>query len=224
MNTMSAHTVLVVAAHPDDELLGVAGTLCKHRDAGDAIAILILANGEDSRDSGADGEKRLGQAHAVAQALGAALHLADFPDNQFDSVPLLKITKEVESVVAEVRPTIVYTHHSHDLNVDHRLACQAVMTACRPMPGASVKSIFSFETLSATEWQIKDSRQFSPNRYVDISSYLEEKKKLLKLYDGEMREYPHPRSYRGVELLARYRGLEVGVECAEAFEAVRMIV
>lgn len=224
MNTTMKNTVLVVAAHPDDELLGVAGTLCKHRDAGDSIAILILANGEDSRESGADGEKRFEQAHRVAKELDATLYLENFPDNQLDSVPLLKIAKSIEVVIVKVQPTIVYTHYSHDLNVDHRLACQAVMAACRPMPGASVKSIFSFETLSATEWQVKDFRQFSPNHYVDISNYLEEKKKLLKHYDNEMRAYPHPRSYRGVEILSQYRGLEVGVVSAESFETVRTIV
>ncbi len=215
--------VLVVAAHPDDELLGVAGTLCKHRDVGDSIFILILANGEDSRDSGADAEKRFGEAKAVAKDLGATLYLENLPDNQFDSVPLLKIAKAVETIVAKVKPDIIYTHYAHDLNVDHRLANQAVLTACRPIPGSSVKKILSFETLSATEWQVKDHRQFAPDYYSDISKYLEEKKRIIKHYDKEMRAYPHPRSYEGVEILAKYRGLEVGLKAAEAFKVVRII-
>lgn len=221
---MAKNVVLVVVAHPDDELLGVAGTLCKHRAAGEKVNILILANGEDSRDVGANSKRRLKQAHMVAKDLGATLYLEDFPDNQFDAVPLLKIAKSVEKIIDKVHPTIVYTHYSHDLNVDHRLACQAVMTACRPMPGTSVKSIFSFETLSTTEWQVKDSRQFCPNHYVDISEYLNAKKKLLRRYDNEMRDYPHPRSYSGVDILSWYRGLEVGVVSAEAFETIRTIV
>jgi LmbE family N-acetylglucosaminyl deacetylase len=215
--------VLVVAAHPDDELLGVAGTLCRHKEKGDDLSILILANGEDSRDSGADAKKRLAQAGEAAKDLGATLYLENLPDNQFDSVPLLKIAKLVEVVVAEVKPDTVYTHYAHDLNIDHRLTCQAVLTACRPMPGCSVKTIFSFETLSATEWQIKDSRQFSPNYYVDITKNLEEKKRLLKYYNDEMRSYPHPRSYEGIDILAKYRGLEVGLKAAEAFVVVRAI-
>lgn len=215
--------VLVVAAHPDDELLGVAGTLCRHRDAGDTIAILILANGEDSRDTGVDVSKRLSQARMVASTLGAKLFLEDFPDNQFDTVSLLSLAKAVEKVLTKIQPTIIYTHYAHDLNVDHRLACQATITAARPMPGSSVEKILSFETLSATEWQIKDFRQFSPNYYVDITKYIKEKQGLLKFYKDEMRAYPHPRSYKGVEIIARYRGLEVGLEAAEAFLIVRSV-
>ena len=151
------------------------------------------------------------------------MFLENFPDNQFDSVPLLKIAKCVEGVIAKVKPTIIYTHYAHDLNVDHRLACQATITACRPMPGAPTRKIFSFETLSATEWQIKDFRQFAPNHYVDISKYLKQKQSLLKIYNDEMRPYPHPRSYEGIEILAKYRGLEVGLKAAEAFVIVRSI-
>ncbi|MEK7194237.1 MAG: PIG-L family deacetylase [Patescibacteria group bacterium] len=215
--------VLVVVAHPDDELLGLAGTLCKHRDAGDNVSILILANGEDSRDTGANAKKRLGQAGRVAKKLKAKLYLENLPDNQFDSVPLLKIAKLVEKVIFKVKPSIVYTHHPQDLNIDHQKACEAVMTACRPMPGVHVRKIFGFETLSSTEWQIKDFRQFAPNHYVDIHKYLKEKRSLLKHYHDEMRNYPHSRSYEGVEILAKYRGLEVGLKSAEAFEVLRSI-
>lgn len=220
---MKKSRVLVVAAHPDDELLGLGGTLCRHRDKGDAVAILILGNGEDARDVGANPAKRFRQAGRVAKRLKAKLYLENLPDNQFDAVPLLKIAKMVEKAVFKVRPDIVYTHHPQDLNIDHQKTCEAVMTACRPLPGMQVRKILGFETLSSTEWQIKNFRQFAPNYYVDIHKYLKEKQTLLKHYQGEMRPYPHPRSYEGVAILAKYRGLEVGLKSAEAFEVLRIL-
>ena len=217
------NNVLVVAAHPDDELLGLGGTLCKHRNDGDAITILILANGEDSRDQGADPQKRLAQAQQVAEKLGAKLHLFDLPDNQFDTIALLTITKQVENKVAACQPNIVYTHHADDLNVDHRKTFEAVLTACRPQPGSSVKKILSFETLSSTEWQAKNQQLFKPNYYIDITDTLKEKQELLSIYHDELREHPHPRSLEGVAILAHYRGIEVGVHAAEAFTLIRQI-
>jgi len=223
MKTKDKNKILVVVAHPDDELLGLAGTLCKHRDRGDDIHILILANGEDSRAGVVDSKKRFNQAKNVANALKAKLYLEDLPDNQLDSLPLLSIVKIIEKIVLSVNPEIIYTHHAHDLNIDHRLVCEAVLTACRPVSGSTIKQILCFETLSSTEWQIKDFRQFSPNYYVDVSNYLEEKKKLLKNYDDEMRPFPYPRSYEGVEILAKYRGMEIGVGAAEAFNIIRIL-
>lgn len=216
--------ILVVAAHPDDEVLGAGGTLCIHRDAGDSIFILFLANGEDAREKISDPKKRFGQAQAVAAQLKASLYLENFPDNQFDTVPLISLAKSIEKVIAEVQPDIVYTHNIDDLNVDHRLTCEAVLTASRPQPDFCVSEIISFEVLSSTEWQVKDYRQYKPNYYVDISSHIEEKKSLMNHYAHELRDYPHPRSLEGIETLAKYRGMEVGISSAEAFCIVRKIV
>ena len=216
--------ILVVVAHPDDELLGVAGTLCRHRDAHDKISILILANGEDSRGSEmVDAGKRFTQAKKVASLLKAKLYLENFPDNAFNIISLLEITKKVEKVLFEVKPDIIYTHHSGDLNIDHRITSEAVLTAARPILSKKIEAILAFETLSSTEWQVKDYRQFAPNYYVDISKYLNEKKKLLSIYKDELRKYPHSRSLEGVEILAKYRGMEAGIKAAEAFEVIRMI-
>lgn len=215
--------ILVVVAHPDDEVLGVGGTLCAHRDRGDSISILILANGEDSRGPVSDPEKRFDQARGVAEKLKAKLFLENFPDNKFDTVSLLSLAQVIEKVAAEVGPDVVYTHHIDDLNIDHRLVCQAVLTACRPQPGFSVSEILSFEILSCTEWQIKDHRIFKPNYYIDISKHIEEKKSLMSFYADELRDYPHPRSLIGIEVLAKYRGLEVGLGAAEAFYIIRKI-
>ena len=221
---MRKNSILVVAAHPDDEVLGLAGTLCAHRDAGDQINILILANGEDSRGKAvADAPKRLAQARAVADKLKATVTMKDLPDNAFDSVPLLEIAHVVEDMVNKTQPTLVYTHHPYDLNVDHRLACQAVLTACRPQPGHPVEKILAFETLSSTEWQIKDHQQFRPVRYHNIEKYLNEKIDIIKIYKDELRQYPHSRSVEGIKILAQYRGLEAGLKAAEAFEVLRAI-
>lgn len=215
---------MVVAAHPDDEVLGVGGTLLKHKAAGDKISVLILANGEDSRDNGADAKKRLEKAKEAARRFGAELFFKNFPDNAFDSVPLLKIAKAVEKIVGTVKPAVVYTHHFGDLNVDHRIAFQAVLTACRPQPGFPVKKILAFETLSSTEWQSKnESDIFKPTFYNNISNFLEEKIKILKIYKNEIREFPHPRSLEGVRTLAAFRGMEAGMKAAEAFEVIRII-
>lgn len=215
--------ILVVAAHPDDELLGVGGTLVKHRNALDELTILILANGEDSRGTSTGVERRLRQARDVASKLNATLVLEDLPDNQFDTVPLLTVAKIIERVISHAKPEIIYTHYHNDLNIDHRIACQAVLTACRPQPNSSVEQILTFETPSSTEWQIKDYEPFSPNHYVDISAELEKKKELLELYAPELRAFPHPRSMQAIAALATYRGIEVGLAAAEAFRIVRSI-
>jgi len=215
----------VVAAHPDDEILGVGGTILKHVKNGDQVSILVLGDGESSREAKVDIEKRENQAKRVIQALGAKeMILKKLPDNQFDSLPLLEIIKEVEAVIRQVKPEIIYTHCPTDLNVDHRLTFQAVLTACRPQPGFGVKKILAFETLSSTEWQIKDqSHLFLPTEYHDIAEFIDQKVEILKIYQDELRDYPHPRSVEGVKILAQYRGIEVGYHYAEAFQIIRSL-
>jgi LmbE family N-acetylglucosaminyl deacetylase len=216
--------ILVVVAHPDDEILGLAGTLCQHRDSGEEIAILILSRGEASRGQKiSDEKKRISQAKLVAKKMRAKLLLKNLPDNAFDSIPLLKIVKIIEKVIVQEKPDVVYTHFSEDLNIDHKLAFQAVITAVRPLAKSFVKKVYLFETLSSTEWQISGTKKFSPNHYVDISKYLSEKKEMLTIYKDELRAYPHPRSLKGAETLAYYRGMESGFEAAEAFEIIREI-
>jgi LmbE family N-acetylglucosaminyl deacetylase len=217
--------IMVIAAHPDDELLGVAGTLLKHKERGDDVSILILGDGEISRDENPQVEKRESNAQKMGQKLGVKnLFLEKFLDNQFDSSPLLDIVKVVGKHVDQVKPTIIYTHHPYDLNVDHRLTAQAVLCHCRPMPGLSVKKIATFETVSTTEWQVKRGETaFCPNEYQNITKYIDGKIELLKIYDDEMRPYPHPRSFEGIRVLAQMRGIEVGYEYAEAFEIIRVL-
>jgi len=216
--------VLVVAAHPDDELLGCAGTIARHAAAGDRVHILIAAEGATSRADGGQEEVLVLQqaARLAAEILGAeAPRFAGFPDNRMDRIPILDITKAVEAVVEEVGPAVIYTHHGGDLNRDHRMLHEAVVTACRPLPGRPFRKLLTFETLSSTEWASEAvGIAFRPRRYVDISATLEDKLRALACYESEMRPFPHPRSAEAVTALAALRGSQVGLVAAEAFDVI----
>ncbi|OFX08809.1 MAG: GlcNAc-PI de-N-acetylase [Alphaproteobacteria bacterium RIFOXYD12_FULL_60_8] len=219
-------TVLAVVAHPDDEVLGCGGTLARHAAEGADVYILILAEGATSRDVDRNAQKRAKEldvlrtaAKSAAKAIGAhPPNLAGLPDNRMDSLCLLDVIKCVEDTMAKVAPDVIYTHHGGDLNIDHRMTHEAVLTAARPLPGSCVKAIYAFETLSSTEWSGKD---FRPTRFVDISEHMAAKNAALACYTSEMRPFPHPRSLEAVEALARLRGASSGVTAAEAFEVVR---
>jgi LmbE family N-acetylglucosaminyl deacetylase len=228
-----SETVLVIAAHPDDEVLGCGATIAWHANRGDRAHIVILAEGVTSRSpkresrSNTKALSRLaGCARRAARVLGAeSVTLEQFPDNRLDSVDLLDLIKVVEQYVAKLRPRTVYTHHGGDLNVDHRRVHEAVATACRPLPGAPVRRLLLFEVSSSTEWQLPGSRgPFVPGAFVDVSATLGQKLKALQCYAPEMRQFPHPRSARAVEHLARWRGASVGVDAAEAFVVGREII
>jgi LmbE family N-acetylglucosaminyl deacetylase len=222
-----SRSILVVAAHPDDELLGCGGTLVRHAKDGDRVHILIMATGATSRDSGDEaGIAALEKAAAAAASrIGAEPpRFAGFPDNAMDSVELLRIVKAVEEVVDEISPHIVYTHHGGDLNIDHVLTHRAVLTACRPLPDASIEAVYAFETLSSSEWGSADiDPPFRPQHYVDIADTLPAKLVALGAYASEMRPFPHPRSDQAVEALARVRGSEAGVAAAEAFSVLLQV-
>ncbi|NQT06213.1 MAG: PIG-L family deacetylase [Candidatus Omnitrophica bacterium] len=221
--------ILVVAAHPDDEILGCGGTLARLIKEGFNAATLILGEGITSRDTKRrkkarmDDIKRLqNEAHKANDAIGVKkLFIYQFPDNRFDKTPLLDIIKVIEKVKDKINPSIIYTHHWNDLNVDHRIVFKAVLTACRPMRGEETKEIYSFETPSATEWNYPN--RFNPNVFIDISETIDRKIKALKIYKTEYRNFPHPRSDKSVRNLAKLRGSVVGLSHAEAFECVRVI-
>ena len=223
-------TTLVVAAHPDDEALGAGGTVAKWSDAGVIAHVAFLADGTGARtvadqDAEAVLAARRTAADRALKGLGVTdVHYDDLPDNALDSLPLLEVTQRVEALIDRYQPQTVLTHHAGDLNVDHRIVHQAVMTACRPQAGHPVHRILCFEVASSTEWQPPGSgAPFSPNVFVDISATLEQKLDALRAYSMEMRDWPHPRSLQGVEHLARWRGATVGVEAAEAFVLARGI-
>ncbi|HUP32681.1 MAG TPA: PIG-L deacetylase family protein [Gaiellaceae bacterium] len=219
-------SVLAVVAHPDDEILGCGGTLALHAERGDSVTVLILGEGMRSRDEYA--AESVDELHAAARAAASELGIDDvrleqLPDNAFDSVPLLDVVKLVESTGRSVEPAVVYTHHPGDLNVDHGITTQAVLTAFRPLPGTPARTLLAFETLSSSEWNYAPGApRFRPQWYVDIGGVLERKIRALEAYRTEIRDYPHPRSSRGLEIASRRVGMDVGLEHAEAFEVLRV--
>jgi len=218
--------VLIIAAHPDDEVLGCGGTIVKHVLGGDHVSIVFMTNGESSRDNILldNITSRSKDCKEAIEVLGIkSVMNFDFPDNMMDQVPLLEVTKSIESAIDRFKPSVVYTHFSEDLNVDHRITHQAVMTACRPQSWSPVKSIFCFEVLSATEWNSHTKSKFNPNKFVDVSDVWPTKLLALEKYSKEMRVFPHSRSIETVEALSIYRGATVGLKKAEAFQIERIV-
>ena len=224
---------LVIAAHPDDEVLGCGGTVAMLAASGWAVHSLIMAEGATSRNGGRDPAARKSELAELANcAADAAAHLGaqrpwllDFPDNRMDGVDLLDVVKSIEEAIARISPKRIFTHSSCDVNIDHRVVHDAVIAATRPQPHHYRGDLFFFETVSSSEWRPPTSmRPFMPTIFSDISAYLPAKLAALRAYAPEMREYPHARSLEGVEYLARSRGASVGVRAAEAFESGRQFI
>jgi LmbE family N-acetylglucosaminyl deacetylase len=221
--------ILIIAAHPDDEVLGCFGTVAKFIKEGYEAYTLILGEGKTSRDEKRVVENKKDELNILNNEIKKAndiigikkVFVESFPDNRFDSVDLLDIVKTVSKVKDEIKPDIIFTHYEHDLNIDHQITYKAVVTATRPMQDECVKDIYSFEILSSTEWNYPIS--FSPDIYYDISNTLDLKIKAMKEYISELCEYPHPRSLEGIELNAKYQGMRVGKKAVEAFKCVRNI-
>lgn len=211
-----------VFAHADDEVLAAGGTLAKHAQAGDRVAVYVLADGVTSRGAG-DIDGRLAMFDAACGALGVEHSAAaGWPDQRLDTVPLLEIARWITVALERFQPEIVYTHHRGDLNRDHQICAEAVLIATRPQPGMSVKRVYAGEVLSSTEWAFDGS--FVPNLFVDISGEpLGLKTAALACYESELRSSPHPRSEGIVHTLARLRGSMIGVNHAEAFHVLREI-
>lgn len=233
--------VLVIAAHPDDEILGMGGTIRKYVKDGHKVKIVIMATGifarrsekyhnstryEMNEISKQTMEKELADlrkdAIKASRMLGVSdVEFVNFPDNEMDTVSNLQITKKIESAIQQFNPEIVYTHSKHDVNVDHRILYAATITATRPMPRCKVKQVISFEIPSSTEWGFPSS--FSPNIFVDINKELPTKIKALLAYKNEIREFPHPRSAEAIKIIAKRWGTVCGFHAAEAFCLVRKL-
>ena len=218
--------VLVVAAHTDDEALGCGGTIARHVAEGDTVYGVFMADGVTSW-IGADELDLLGR-NATAENARAILGIREniylnLPDNQMDSVPFINVVQKLEPIIKKLQPNIVYTHHHGDLNIDHRVTHQAVMTACRPTPCSSVRDINAFEVMSSTDWAGHGQEPFIPDVFVDISCTWEVKRSALEAYAQEMRQPPHSRSIEHLDFLSRHRGASVGRDRAEAFILVRSL-
>lgn len=222
--------VLVVAAHPDDELLGVGGTIRKLANQGIECRAVIIGEGITSRadkrsEADFDELKELQKdARLAANRVGyISIDFCELPDNRLDSMDLLDVIKVVTKYIEMYHPDTIFTHHHGDLNIDHRIVCEAVLTACRPVGDYYVERIYSYETASSTEWNYTYGEPFNPTVYFDVTDTVEAKIEGMACYRSESAEYPHPRSAKALRALASYRGSNVGVEMAEAFISLREI-
>ncbi|HPN32250.1 MAG TPA: PIG-L family deacetylase [bacterium] len=223
--------ILVIAAHPDDEILGCGGTLALHCINGDDTRVLILSDVCTSREENEAlaFEKRNAmntQIESATEIIGIKkIYRENLIDNRFDKLELLDIVKSIEKYKNEFMPDIIYTHFSDDLNIDHRMTFEAVLTAYRAEPGKSSPDIYSFFIPSSTEWGNGRQQQiFNPNYFVDISKVIDNKIEAMKCYKSELKPYPHTRSLEAVKIWANIWGISVGVEYAEPFVLIRKVV
>ena len=229
---MKYNRILIVAAHPDDEVLFCGGTVRKLTKQGHEVNLIIATNGMESRknilknDEIIKGQSILKKSTKLsAKILGIKnIEYCNFPDQYLDTIPIIEITQKIEQLIFKFKPNIIFTHHGGDLNLDHRLLHQAVLTATRPLPHSIVNKIYVGETLSSTEFTSQHTtKPFLPDTFFDIEETLSSKIKALKAYKIEMRNFPHSRSYKAVEHLAKLRGSMVGLRAAEAFITLRNI-
>jgi len=223
---MNKKNILVVASHPDDEILGCGRSIDKYSNLGYKIYILILGSGIDSRylKKNTLKDKKILNIQCIKanKTLGVKnVFFENLSDNSFDNYNLLTIVKIIESYVKKIKPIIVFTHNKHDLNIDHRITFESTLTACRPLNESSVKRLLCFEIASSTEWAFGSfSNGFKPNFFIDIEKNIQNKIKSLKFYKNELRKYPHPRSLKNVKNISMIRGASVGLKNAEAFECI----
>jgi LmbE family N-acetylglucosaminyl deacetylase len=232
LESLKNKKIMIVVAHPDDELLGLGATLHKLiKEFHVKTHVVILGEGITSRSKQRDikvWQKELiihrENINKAQAAVGYhSLSIYDFPDNRFDSIPLLDIIKVIESEKEKFQPEIIFTHHGGDVNIDHQRTFEAVITSCRPVKEEKVKAIITFETPSGTEWRSPtDPRHFLPNIFISVTEKdLDAKIKGMESYEFERREYPHPRSPKALKIQAQRWGIVVGVDFAEAFCLIR---
>jgi len=220
--------VLVLAAHPDDEVLGCGGTMARLAAEGCRVSVAILGQGAAARfapgspAAAAEVEALQERSRQAARILGAAeVRHFGLPDNRFDSLVLLDVVRLLEALGDELMPEVVYAQHGGDLNVDHAVTFRAALTAFRPLPGSAVQALYAYEVASSTEWAFAQfDPAFRPDTFVNVTGFLDLKLKALAAYEGEMRAFPHPRSERAVRAQAELRGAAVGVPAAEALATV----
>lgn len=225
--------ILVIAAHPDDEILGCGASIALWVKKNYEVHVVIAAEGLTSRDASSKQTQKseITELHQTALAANQLLGVKDvsfynFPDNRMDSVDRLDVIKQIEQKINSFNPDEIYTHHPFDLNVDHRRLSEAVTTATRPLPGQKIKKVCFFEVVSSTGWVFNGAtaQQFSPNIFIDVSPFMDLKIKALGIYKSEMRDFPHARSIEAVKALAAYRGSTAGYQSAEAFMLGRELI
>jgi LmbE family N-acetylglucosaminyl deacetylase len=217
--------ILVIAAHPDDEILGMAGTIARHVKAGDTVTVLWVTDGSSTQYPGRPdlARQKDRESEEALKVLGVQAWIrGGLPDMRLDTVPHIEVNGVVQGAVERSRPDVVYCVHP-DVNQDHRAVFNATAVATRPRPGSSVRAVLTYATTSAIEWTPPTEATFSPTWYVDISDELDLKLKSMSCYVTELRPWPHPRSLRAITAIAEACGSAAGVACAEPFSLVRLI-
>lgn len=226
--------ILVIVAHPDDELLGLGATMFKLINSYScAVRVVILGEGitsrSDSRDAGnwqLELKIHRENIESARKKIGyESVGIYDFPDNRFDTVALLDLIKVIEKEKQGFNPEVIFTHHGGDVNIDHQRTFEAVVTSTRPLEEEKVNAIISFETPSGTEWRAStDPKHFIPNLFIEVEEDgLQAKIEGMENYEFEKREFPHPRSPEALRIQAQRWGVVVGKKYAEAFSVVRII-
>lgn len=220
--------VLVIAPHPDDEVLGCGGTIKKHSQKGHKVFLCVVTKPYLPDWSEEYIKNREKEIRAANKVLGIKKSFfLDLPTVKLDTIPQKQLNDLLKDCIEEVKPEILYIPHAGDLNKDHRLVFESSLVAARPRPGSSLKKLLSYEVLSETEWGRQRARElreiFLPNIHIDITDTLEAKLKAMECYQSELKDYPHPRSLEAIKILAQKRGTEAGLKAAEAFMHVRQV-
>lgn len=227
----SKDKILIIAAHPDDEVIGCGGTILKAKALGSKVSVIFLGEGVSTRFPNHElGAKSLKAKKIRENESKKCLKILGIKDykfgsllcTSFDDYPLLKIVRIIESKINDFKPSIIFTHNENEINIDHTITHKAVEIACRYLKGDYLKSIYSFEVICSANLRFKN--KFYPNVYVNIKKYWKKKIFAFKAYKTEIRKYPHPRSIRGLEILAKYRGLQSNQEYSEAFKLEKSFV
>lgn len=217
--------VLIIAAHPDDEVLGPGATAARLRAEGADLHVAIVTEGSSTQYPGRPDlieAKKVAARNALEALGGGTLHFGDLPDMKLDTLPLVVVNAFLEGVVRTVRPDVVFTHHAADLNRDHRIVHEASLVACRPTPTHVIREVYAYEILGVTDFGGTQA-SFVPRTYFEAESFVERKLAALAAYDVEVRAFPHPRSAEALTAHGRTRGAQCGQKFAEAFEVVRAI-
>ena len=224
--------ILIIASHPDDEVLGCGASIKRFSQEGKDVHVYILGEGITSRHSsnGAEVSAEVKALQATSQKVASFLgakscRVGDLPDNRFDTLAMLDIVRKIEGVVQELQPDTVFTQDAGDLNIDHAVTFRAALTAVRPIAGSCVKRFFSYEVNSSTDWAFGRFKPvFNPNYFVDVSRFIDSKIEAMKMYVGEDREFPHPRSDKAIMAQAQKLGSVCGCAAAEAFQIIFSII
>ena len=218
--------IVVISAHPDDEILGVGGTLLKHKKNGDKIYWLITTNIFENKGFSKERiSSRQKEIKKISEALSVEkVFMLNYPTMSLSTSTLIEMVPKISKIFIEIEPEIVYCLNRSDAHSDHRITFDAVMACTKSFRYPFIKQVLMYECISETEFAPQlPEKVFTPNYFVDISSFLEEKMNLMKIYESELGKHPFPRSLKNIEALATFRGASVGVEYAEAFQLIKYI-